>query len=189
MVKSNSCFFLNLLETSLKPLTSMKVKILYNHGLSKFYLLWFLLTNPKSFLTWLELNSELFTLASFVGMWKLPNSHKYHNLSLTMYSCIKWVQDAFPPGGDCSGLVVIFEQCVRTFWHEESYKNDLRYLKVWLEYVSSSCAFQFLLISVLPFVYGNNSKLHCRLKTAMMLKLFIVFLTQTKSARHIPSFT
>ncbi|XP_023743815.1 mitotic spindle checkpoint protein BUBR1 [Lactuca sativa] len=48
--------------------------------------------------------------------------------------CIKWVQDAFPPGGDCSGLVVILEQCVRTFWHEEQYKNDLRYLKVWLEY-------------------------------------------------------
>ncbi|XP_071703988.1 mitotic spindle checkpoint protein BUBR1 [Rutidosis leptorrhynchoides] len=48
--------------------------------------------------------------------------------------CIKWVQDAFPPGGDCSGLVVIYEQCVRTFWHDERYRNDLRYLKVWLEY-------------------------------------------------------
>ncbi|KAL4573832.1 hypothetical protein LXL04_020651 [Taraxacum kok-saghyz] len=50
------------------------------------------------------------------------------------FACIKWVQDAFPPGGDCSGLVVILEQCVRTFWHEEQYKNDIRYLKVWLEY-------------------------------------------------------
>ncbi|KAL4573727.1 hypothetical protein LXL04_020543 [Taraxacum kok-saghyz] len=49
-------------------------------------------------------------------------------------ACIKWVQDAFPPGGDCSGLVVILEQCVRTFWHEEQYKNDICYLKVWLEY-------------------------------------------------------
>lgn len=54
-----------------------------------------------------------------------------------LYSCIKWIQDAFPPGGDCSGLVVIFEQCVRTFWLDERYKNDLRYLKVWLEYVST----------------------------------------------------
>ncbi|KAE9456796.1 hypothetical protein C3L33_11300, partial [Rhododendron williamsianum] len=51
--------------------------------------------------------------------------------------CIKWVQEAFPPGGDCSGLVVIYEQCVRTFWHEDRYKNDLRYLKVWLEYVGA----------------------------------------------------
>ncbi|XP_057502798.1 mitotic spindle checkpoint protein BUBR1 isoform X1 [Actinidia eriantha] len=53
--------------------------------------------------------------------------------------CIKWVQEAFPPGGDCSGLVVIYEQCVRTFWHEDRYKDDLRYLKVWLEY-AENCA-------------------------------------------------
>ncbi|CAK9178267.1 unnamed protein product [Ilex paraguariensis] len=51
--------------------------------------------------------------------------------------CIKWIQEAFPPGGDCSGLVVIYEQCVRTFWHEDRYKNDLRYLKVWLEYAEN----------------------------------------------------
>ncbi|GFP80107.1 uncharacterized protein at3g06530 [Phtheirospermum japonicum] len=37
--------------------------------------------------------------------------------------------EAFPHGGDCSGLVVIYEQCVRTFWHEDRYKDDLRYLK------------------------------------------------------------
>jgi len=48
---------------------------------------------------------------------------------------MKWVQEAFPPGGDSSGLVVIYEQCVRAFWHSERYKEDLRYLKVWLEYV------------------------------------------------------
>lgn len=33
-------------------------------------------------------------------------------------------------------MVVIYEQCVRAFWHDDRYKNDLRYLKVWLEYVS-----------------------------------------------------
>ncbi|XP_016686778.1 mitotic spindle checkpoint protein BUBR1 [Gossypium hirsutum] len=48
--------------------------------------------------------------------------------------CIKWVQEAFPPGGDFSGLVLIYEQCVRAFWHSDRYKDDLRYLKVWLEY-------------------------------------------------------
>ncbi|XP_059291931.1 mitotic spindle checkpoint protein BUBR1 isoform X2 [Lycium ferocissimum] len=51
--------------------------------------------------------------------------------------CIKWVQEAFPPGGDSSGLVVIYEQCVRTFWHDDRYKDDLRYLKVWLEYAEN----------------------------------------------------
>ncbi|KAK6947970.1 Mad3/Bub1 homology region 1 [Dillenia turbinata] len=51
--------------------------------------------------------------------------------------CIKWVQEAFPPGGDSSGLVVLYEQCVRSFWHSERYKDDLRYLKVWLEYADN----------------------------------------------------
>ncbi|RRT78208.1 hypothetical protein B296_00019164 [Ensete ventricosum] len=32
-------------------------------------------------------------------------------------------------------------QCVRTFWHDDRYRDDLRYLKVWLEYV---VIFQFL---------------------------------------------
>ncbi|KAE9595375.1 putative mitotic spindle checkpoint protein Bub1/Mad3 [Lupinus albus] len=51
--------------------------------------------------------------------------------------CIKWIQEAFPPGGDSSGLVVIYEQCVRAFWHSERYKDDLRYLKLWLEYADN----------------------------------------------------
>ncbi|EEF52929.1 mitotic spindle checkpoint protein BUBR1 [Ricinus communis] len=51
--------------------------------------------------------------------------------------CIKWVQQSFPPGGDCSGLIVIYEQCVRTFWDSDRYKDDLRYLKVWLEYAEN----------------------------------------------------
>ncbi|MCL7046615.1 hypothetical protein MKW94_003736 [Papaver nudicaule] len=53
--------------------------------------------------------------------------------------CIKWVQESFPTGGDCSGLVVIYEQCVRTFWNMEKYKEDRRYLKVWLDY-AENCA-------------------------------------------------
>lgn len=62
--------------------------------------------------------------------------------------CIKWVQELFPTGGDSSGLVVIYEQCVRTFWHDERYKDDRRYLKVWLQYaencVDAEVIYQFL---------------------------------------------
>jgi checkpoint serine/threonine-protein kinase len=50
-------------------------------------------------------------------------------------------------GGDYSGLVVIYEQCVRTFWHSDRYKDDLRYLKVWLEYVGSFSN----LVLIVPF--------------------------------------
>ncbi|OMO99710.1 BUB1-related protein [Corchorus capsularis] len=53
--------------------------------------------------------------------------------------CIKWVQEAFTSGGDYSGLVLIYEQCVRAFWHSERYKDDLRYLKIWLEYAEHCC--------------------------------------------------
>ncbi|KAG9456604.1 hypothetical protein H6P81_001112 [Aristolochia fimbriata] len=51
--------------------------------------------------------------------------------------CIKWVQESFPSGGEYSGLVVIYEQCVRSFWHVDRYKDDLRYLKIWLEYADN----------------------------------------------------
>lgn len=56
---------------------------------------------------------------------------------LRWIECIKWVQESFPAGGDYSGLVVIYEQCVRTFWHDDKYKEDPRYLRVWLEYAES----------------------------------------------------
>ncbi|KAK9164829.1 hypothetical protein Scep_000020 [Stephania cephalantha] len=53
--------------------------------------------------------------------------------------CIKWVQESFPSAGDSSGLLLIYEQCVRAFWHSHRYKDDLRYLKVWLQY-AENCA-------------------------------------------------
>ncbi|KAK6939007.1 Mad3/Bub1 homology region 1 [Dillenia turbinata] len=65
--------------------------------------------------------------------------------------CIEWVQEAFPPPpsgeGDCSGLVVLYKQCVRSFWHSECYKDDLCYLKFWLEYLQFFCPISFLLYS------------------------------------------
>ncbi|XP_004498199.1 mitotic spindle checkpoint protein BUBR1 [Cicer arietinum] len=65
------------------------------------------------------------------------DDYKGEDPLLPWLECIKWVQEAFPPGGDSSGLVVIYEQCVRAFWHSEQYKDDMRYLKVWLEYVDN----------------------------------------------------
>ncbi|KAJ6731246.1 MITOTIC CHECKPOINT SERINE/THREONINE-PROTEIN KINASE BUB1 [Salix viminalis] len=56
---------------------------------------------------------------------------------LPWIECIKWVQEAFPQGGDSSGLILIYEQCVRVFWHSDLYKDDPRFLKVWLEYAEN----------------------------------------------------
>lgn len=44
--------------------------------------------------------------------------------------------------------MVMYEQCVRTFWHDERYKDDLRYLKVWMEYVSARIPLGVMLRSV-----------------------------------------
>nr|XP_034905419.1 mitotic spindle checkpoint protein BUBR1-like isoform X1 [Populus alba]XP_034905420.1 mitotic spindle checkpoint protein BUBR1-like isoform X1 [Populus alba]XP_034905421.1 mitotic spindle checkpoint protein BUBR1-like isoform X1 [Populus alba]XP_034905422.1 mitotic spindle checkpoint protein BUBR1-like isoform X1 [Populus alba]XP_034905423.1 mitotic spindle checkpoint protein BUBR1-like isoform X1 [Populus alba] len=70
---------------------------------------------------------------------------------LPWIECIKWVQEAFPQGGDSSGLVLVYEQCVRAFWHSDRYKDDLRYLKVWLEYVGSYFSFSILFTIYLCF--------------------------------------
>ncbi|KAL1206186.1 Mitotic spindle checkpoint protein BUBR1 [Cardamine amara subsp. amara] len=91
--------------------------------------------------------------------------------------CIKWVQEAFPPGGECSGLLVIYEQCVRKFWYSERYKDDLRYLKVWLEY-AEHCAdaeviYKFLEVNdignthaVYYIAYALHMEFKAKVKTA-----------------------
>ncbi|CAN1163052.1 Mitotic spindle checkpoint protein BUBR1 [Linum perenne] len=56
---------------------------------------------------------------------------------LPWVQCIKWVQQAFPACGDSSGLVLLYEQCVRAFWDSARYKDDLRYLRVWLQYAEN----------------------------------------------------
>ncbi|PON34271.1 Mitotic spindle checkpoint protein Bub1/Mad [Parasponia andersonii] len=90
--------------------------------------------------------------------------------------CIKWVQEAFPSGGDSSGLVVIYEQCVRTFWHSDRYKDDLRYLKVWLEYaencMDAEIVYSFLdtnKIGKTHSVYYISYALHMESKNKMKL--------------------
>ncbi|KAL0774888.1 hypothetical protein Bca101_040040 [Brassica carinata] len=72
--------------------------------------------------------------------------------------CVKWVHEAFPPGGECSGLLVIYEQCVRKFWHSDRYKDDLRYLKGWLEYaehcVDAEVIYEFLEVNDIGRTHG-----------------------------------
>ncbi|BBN17333.1 checkpoint serine/threonine-protein kinase [Marchantia polymorpha subsp. ruderalis] len=48
--------------------------------------------------------------------------------------CIKWVKDAFPAGGAQSELLKLLEGCTRQFHKDELYRNDVRYLRVWVQY-------------------------------------------------------
>ena len=100
--------------------TSTKARIRSNRGWSKRF------SKP------LQLASRDFLVRDSCSSRKIDNFFS----ASSACSCIKWVQESFPTGGECSGLVVLYEQCVRTLWHDERYKDDLRFLKVWLEYVS-----------------------------------------------------
>ena len=63
------------------------------------------------------------------------------NLSCTL-ECdrlIKWVQAAYPAGGHQAQLRPLLERCTRELLQHEHYKQDLRYLRVWLQYVGARC--------------------------------------------------
>ena len=47
---------------------------------------------------------------------------------------IVWTSENFPKGG--KELGDLLERCMTTFQDQERYKNDERYAKVWLRYVS-----------------------------------------------------
>lgn len=89
---------------------------------------------------------------------------------------------------------MIYEQCVRTFWHSDRYKDDLRFLKVWLEYVmsfsfSSQSSFSILVLILVEVLLSLMLKLVGRLKTVLMLKSYTLFSKQTKLERLIPCTT
>ena len=48
---------------------------------------------------------------------------------------IEWCHNVYPQGNNSdSGLVAVLERCTSAFTEVSQYKNDARYLKVWLEY-------------------------------------------------------
>lgn len=54
---------------------------------------------------------------------------------------INWTHDTYPQGSNAeSGLLVLLERCTSCFRDVIHYKNDPRYLKVWLEYTNYSDA-------------------------------------------------
>lgn len=63
---------------------------------------------------------------------------------------VRWCIDSFPGGQTSeSGLVLVLERCTRMFRSYEQYRNDSRYLKLWILYAKSiDCpadVFNFLL--------------------------------------------
>lgn len=51
---------------------------------------------------------------------------------------VNWTVETFPAGNSHdSGLLHLLERATREFLHEEQYKNDPRYLKLWIQYIQN----------------------------------------------------
>ena len=48
---------------------------------------------------------------------------------------IKWTQDTFRAGGHQAELLPLLERCTRELQDKQQYKSDIRYLRVWIQYV------------------------------------------------------
>ncbi|WPT13100.1 Putative inactive serine/threonine-protein kinase bub1 [Picochlorum sp. SENEW3] len=52
----------------------------------------------------------------------------------TWLEYIKWTKDTFVSGGQKSELLPLLERCTREFHGREEYRDDIRYLRVWIQY-------------------------------------------------------
>ena len=52
---------------------------------------------------------------------------------------VKWTEQYYPKGGKDSHLSELLQRCVQQFNNEEKYKNDPRFLNVWMKLVSYTC--------------------------------------------------
>jgi len=50
-------------------------------------------------------------------------------------SYILWAEQTFPKGGPESNLTKLLERCASLFKDEEKYRNDERYIYVWMKMV------------------------------------------------------
>jgi checkpoint serine/threonine-protein kinase len=51
---------------------------------------------------------------------------------------IKWTQDTFTAGGHKAELLPLLERCTRELQGAERYRTDVRYLRVWIQYVGAA---------------------------------------------------
>jgi len=73
---------------------------------------------------------------------------------------VKWAFDKYPPEYiGSSGLLETLEEVTRRFKNDQSYKGDLRYLKMWSLYASlvdrPSVVFKFILANGIGTVYAQ----------------------------------
>ncbi|KAI3406705.2 BUB1 [Candida oxycetoniae] len=74
---------------------------------------------------------------------------------------IDWTHNNFPQGDNTeSGLVILLERCTSHFRDVFHYKNDPRYLKVWLEYIKHSDSPRDVFVYLAKKEIGNQLALY-----------------------------
>ena len=58
-------------------------------------------------------------------------------MSINQYRLIKWTQNTFKSGGHEAELLQLLERCTRELQDKDNYKDDIRYLRIWIQYVST----------------------------------------------------
>ena len=53
---------------------------------------------------------------------------------------IRWTQETYASGGHQAELIPLLERCMRELQALPQYKDDVRYLRVWIQYVSGPCS-------------------------------------------------
>lgn len=87
---------------------------------------------------------------------------------------IEWIHNHYPQGANAeSGLLTVLERCTSFFRDADHYKNDPRYLKVWLEYAAYSDSPRDV------FVYLAKKRIGCEL--ALYYEEFARFLEVRRS--------
>ncbi|KAI5070613.1 hypothetical protein GOP47_0014956 [Adiantum capillus-veneris] len=91
-----------------------------------------------------KLNASLKARVEVAWKSKISEEHRQMVEAIDIYSgddplqpwieCIKWVKQSYPSGGSQSGLLRLLELCARTFCKDTRYADDIRYLKVWMDY-------------------------------------------------------
>lgn len=52
------------------------------------------------------------------------------------YEYIRWIQENYPEGGEEAGLNKVLESCISDLYNVDRYKNDERFLEIFLQYMS-----------------------------------------------------
>jgi len=55
----------------------------------------------------------------------------------------KWIDNHYP--SDTRKIFTILERCTREFKDQKKYRNDIRYMRIWIRYVSYFILFMYII--------------------------------------------